>query len=95
MNVMELVQSERESQIVFAPKKDRFLHIYVDYRKLNAVTVEDAYPILENDEFLDAFGKESIFSTLNVNSGYYQFEIDDRDQDKTTFTLHQGLYRFL
>lgn len=39
-------------------------------------------------------GEETVFSTLDANSGYWHVEVDPKDRDKTAFTSHHGLYRF-
>ena len=95
MNVIEPAQSEWAAPIVFAPKKDGALRFCVDYRRLNAITVRDSYPIPRMDECMDSLGTAKTFSTLDANSGYWQVEIDPKDRDKTAFTSHHGLYRFI
>ena len=77
------------------PKKDNTLRFCVDYRKLNKVTQGDSYPLPRMDECIDSLGDATIFTTLDCSSGYWQVEIDERDRDKTTFTSHGGLYRFV
>ena len=67
----------------------------MDYRKLNAVTVRDSYPLLRMDECIDSLGDATVFTKLDGNSGYWQVEIAEDDRDKTTFASHSGLYRFL
>ena len=58
----------------------------VDYRGLNARTVKDAYPLPRIDESLDALGGAAIFSTMDLQSAYYQVEIAEEDKAKTAFT---------
>ena len=93
--VIEPASTEWASPIVFVPKKDGELRFCIDYRKLNAMTVRDSYPIPRMDECIDSLGDATLFTTLDANSGYWQVEIDPADRDKTTFTSHFGLYRFL
>ena len=92
--VIEPSTSEWAAPVVFAPKKDGTLRFCVDYRRLNAVTLRDSYPIPRMDECIDSLGDAKIFSTLDCNSGYWQIEIDEDDQEKTAFVTHQGLYHF-
>jgi Reverse transcriptase (RNA-dependent DNA polymerase) len=47
------------------------------------------------DECIDSLRDARIFSTLDCNSGYWQIPVHPNDQDKTAFTSHEGLYRFL
>jgi Reverse transcriptase (RNA-dependent DNA polymerase) len=92
--VIEPAMSEWASPIVMVPKPDRSLRFFVDYRKLNANTVPDTYPLPSMDECIDSIGEAVIFTTLDCNSGYWQIPIDPIDMDKTAFTSHHGLYRF-
>ena len=93
--VIERAASEWRSPVVLIPKKDGEMPFCVDYRKLNAVTKRDSYPLPRMDECIDSLGNAAIFTTLDCNSGYWQIEIDEADRDKTTFTSHCGLYRFV
>ena len=87
--------SEWASPIVYAPKADGSLRFCVDYRRLNAITVRDAYPIPRMDECIDSLGHAKVFSTLDANSGYWQTNIRPEDIPKTAFTTHHGLYEFV
>jgi hypothetical protein len=87
--------SEWASQIVLVAKPDRYTGFCVDYRRLNAVTVRDSYPLPRMDECIDSLGDAKIFTTLDCNSGYWQIPARPEDRKNTTFTSHEGLYRFL
>ena len=93
--VIEPTSAEWASPVVFVHKKDGTMRFCVDYRKLNAVTVRDSYPLPRMDECIDSFGDATVFTTLDCNSGYWQVEIAEEDRDKTKFASHSGLYRFL
>ncbi|MGH0053304.1 MAG: reverse transcriptase/ribonuclease H family protein, partial [Sphaerochaetaceae bacterium] len=95
LGVIEKAQSPWASPVVFAPKKDGTLRFCVDYRRLNSVTIRDTYPIPKMDECIDSLGDASIFTTLDCNSGYWQTPLAKDDRDKTAFTCHAGLYRFI
>ena len=75
-------------------KKDGSWRFYVDYRKLNAVTHHDAYPLPRIDATLDSLAGSTYFSTLDLASGYWQVEIDDQDKEKTAFTTPNGHFEF-
>ena len=94
IDVIEPVTSEWAAPVVFAPKKDGLQRFCVDYRRLNAVTVRDSYPISRMDECIDSLGDSQVFSTLDCNVGYWQIEIEEEDKDKTAFVTHHGLFRF-
>lgn len=68
--------------------------IFVDYWKLNAVSLRDFYQISPMDECLDPLKDATMFSTLDANRGYWQVEIEEKDRDKTDFASRHGLYRF-
>ena len=76
-------------------EKRRLLEILcIDYRKLNAITRKDAYPLPRVDDSLEALNGSRWFSTLDLLSGYWQVEIDEKDPPKTAFTTGDGLFEF-
>ena len=93
--VIEPAQSEWASPVVMVTKKDGSPRFCVDYRKLNANTIRDAYPIPRMDDCIDSLGGASIFTTLDCNSGYWQIPIMPEDRDKTAFVSHAGAWQFL
>ena len=92
--VIELSTSEWAAPVVFAPKKDGSLRFCIDYRRLNALTIRDSYPIPRMDECIDSLGDATVFSTLDANAGYWHIPLHAEDKQKTAFTTHQGLYQF-
>ena len=93
-DVIEPCTSEWASPVVFAPKKDGSTRFCVDYRRLNAVTKPDVYPLPRMDDCLDSLGDAMIFTTLDANSGYWQLPVAEEDRDKTTFTTFAGTFRY-
>ena len=86
--------SSYAAPIVVVRKKSGEIRLCVDYRRLNAVTRKDAFPLPRIDESLDALGGSKFFSTLDLASGYYQVKMSDADAHKTAFTCPFGLYEF-
>ena len=92
--VIEPCQSEWASNIVLVTKKDGSIRFCVDYRKLNALTQKDAYPLPRIETCLDTLSGAAWFSTFDLRSGFHQVKVNPRDVNKTTFTCHRGTFRF-
>ena len=93
-DVIQTSSSPWASGIVMVQKKDGKKRFCVDYRKLNDVTTKDAYALPRIDDSLDQLAGAKWFSCLDLNSGYWQVEVDDADREKTAFASRRGLYEF-
>nr|VZI10038.1 unnamed protein product [Spirometra erinaceieuropaei] len=93
-SIIQPSSSPWASPIALVPKKDGSLRLCIDYRRLNAVTVRDSFPMPRLDDTLDSLGGAAWFSTLDLISGYWQVEIDPKDHQKTAFIVPQGLFEF-
>ena len=94
MGVIQPSNSPWASPIVLVRKKDNSLRFCIDYRKLNAVTKPDSFPLPRIDDLLDELGESRYFSTLDLAAGYWQIPVHQDFQEKTAFATHQGLYQF-
>ena len=89
-------ESPYSSPIVMVGKKDGSNRMCIDFRALNEVTVKDAYPIPRIGQTLDALEGASVFSSLDLASGYWQVPLAPNDRHKTAFvTPDGGLYEFV
>ena len=80
------------SPIVVVPKKNGKIRVCVDYRKLNAATVTDAFPLPFTDGVLDAVAGHEVYSFLDGFSGYNQIRMHPDDQEKTAFVTEWGVF---
>jgi transposase InsO family protein len=94
-NVIRPSKSPWAAPIMLADKKNGKVRFCVDYRRLNAVTKQDAYPLPRMDDILNSLGKSSIFSTLDQSSAFWSIPITEEDIEKTAFTSKYGLWEFL
>ena len=92
--IIEPSRSPWASPVVLVEKKDGTLHFCVDYRRLNAATKIEVFPLPRIDDSLDMLSKSKYFSTLDLDSGFWQVPIEPSSQEKTAFITHSGLYQF-
>ena len=71
--------------ILFMKKKDGSLQLCIDYRQLNRVTVKNKYPLSRIDDLFDQLQGASVFSKIDLKSGYHQLRIKKDDIPKTAF----------
>ncbi len=95
MGVIEESHSDWASPIVLVPKTDGSVRFCVDYRKVNAVSKFDAYPMPRVDELLDRLGTARFYSTLDLTKGYWQIPLSPLSKEKTAFTTPFGLHQFV
>jgi hypothetical protein len=92
--LIEESSSPWSSPVVLVKKKNGQWRFCIDYRRVNEVTVKDAYPLPRIDDSLDALGGSEWFTTLDLTSGYWQVELSEDAKEKTAFVTRSGLYHW-
>lgn len=93
-DLIEPSHSPWASPVILVRKKDGSYRFCIDYRRLNSITIKDAHPLPRVDDSLDALSGVTLFSTLDLSSGYWQIQMDDASREKTAFTMGDSLYHF-
>ena len=88
-------RSPYASQVVIVRKKSGEIRLCIDFRKLNDVTIRDAFPLPRIEEALQAVQKAKYFCSIDLAQGYLQVAMDEKDIHKTAFRAGSGgLYEF-
>ncbi|XP_055527292.1 uncharacterized protein LOC129719903 [Wyeomyia smithii] len=87
--------SEFSSPIVLAHKKDWSGRLCVDYRRLNKVLVRDHFPLPLIEDILDDLHGARVFTTLDLENGFFHVPVDDSSRKYTSFVTPFDQYEFL
>jgi hypothetical protein len=87
--------SPYQAAVLLIPKKDtpepRFC---VDYRALNVKTITEVYPLPRIDDILDSLTGSTVFSKMDLKSGYWQLPLHPESMKYTAFSTPSGHYEF-
>ncbi|GKA19832.1 putative reverse transcriptase domain-containing protein [Tanacetum coccineum] len=80
--------------VLFVKKKDGSFRMCIDYRELNKLKVKNHYPLLRIDNLFDQLQRSSVYSKIDLRSGYHQLRVRKEDIPKTAFRTRYGHYEF-
>ncbi|GJU54646.1 putative reverse transcriptase domain-containing protein [Tanacetum coccineum] len=80
--------------VLFVKKKDGSFRMCIDYRELNKLTVKNRYPLPRIEDLFDQLQGSSVYSKIDLRSGYHQLRVRDEDIPKTAFRTRYGHYEF-
>ncbi|GJY79582.1 putative reverse transcriptase domain-containing protein [Tanacetum coccineum] len=80
--------------VLFVKKKDGSFWMCIDYWELNKLTVKNCYPLPRIDDLFDQLQGSSVYSKIDLRSGYHQLRVREEDIPKTAFRTRYGYYEF-
>jgi len=92
--VIEPSNSPWASPVCLVKKKDGSYRFCIDYRKVNAVSKRDAFPVPDIHDALDSLRGARYFATLDLLSGYWQLGMTERAKQRSAFCTRRGLFHF-
>ena len=93
-DIIEHSSSPWNSPILLVRKKDGTTRFVCDFRGLNSVTKKDSYPLPKIQDVMDGMSGTSYWTTLDAASAYWSMPLDEKDREKTAFSVPRGKYQF-
>lgn len=88
--VIEETESSYASNVVLVPKPDKTLRLCTDYRKLNAITVPDPFPLPRIEDLIDRVGQAKYLTKIDMTRGYWQVPLDEESVPLSAFVTPFG-----
>jgi hypothetical protein len=88
-------KSPWSSPCILVPKSDNTMRFCTDFRKVNAITKDDCYPIPRIDDCIDRIGKAKWMCKLDLLKGYWQIKLTDRAREISGFVTPDGHWEYL
>nr|GFA49683.1 putative reverse transcriptase domain-containing protein [Tanacetum cinerariifolium] len=82
------------ASVLFVKKKDGSFRMCIDYRELNKLTMMNRYPLPRIDDLFDQLQGSSVYSKIDLRSGYHQLRVREEYIPKTAFRTRYGHYEF-
>ncbi|GKF84045.1 putative reverse transcriptase domain-containing protein, partial [Tanacetum coccineum] len=82
------------SRSILQEERHGSLRMCIDYRELNKLTVKNRYPLPRIDDLFDQLQGSSVYSKIDLRSGYHQLKVREEDISKTAFRTRYGHYEF-
>ena len=92
--LIEPSNSEWSSPCILVPKPDGSFRFCTDFRKLNAVTKRDSFPIPRIDDCIDKIGHAKFVSKLDLIKYFWQVPLTERAKKLSAFVTPKGLYQY-
>ena len=90
--IREVTHPEQAANVVLVKKANGKYRICVDYMDLNKACPKDSYPLSTIDQLVDSTACHRLYSFIDAAQGYHQIPMKKEDEEKTSFSTHEGLY---
>ncbi|WVZ85511.1 hypothetical protein U9M48_032433 [Paspalum notatum var. saurae] len=94
LGMIKFSNSPFASPALLVKNKTGDWRLCVDYRRLNAMTIKNKYPLPVIEELLDELARAQWFTSLDLRAGYHQIRMEEADQAKTAFQTHHGHFEY-
>ena len=92
--IVEPSQSEWSSPCILVPKADGSYRFCTDFRKVNAVSKSDSFPLPRIEDCIDSIGQAQYVSKFDLLKGYWQVPLTRRAKEISAFVTPDGLYQY-